>query len=354
MEKKNIAIIFGGRSNEYEVSLQSAAAVVENIDRNNYSPVLVGITKEGTWLEFQGDCELIRNDTWHSHDSCVSAFLSPSRGKSRLVRINEGKYSSVPIDVVFPVLHGKNGEDGTIQGLLELAGIPFVGCDTLSSAICMDKAVAHSLVETAGIKVPRSVVLYKGEKDAKAIVVSAELQFPLYVKPAKSGSSIGITKVFDLHEVNAAVDSALLQDNKIIIEEAVEGFEVGCAILGNEHPIVGEVDEIELTGDFFDFNEKYTLATSRIHMPARVDKATSDRIKETALHIYKVLCCKGMARVDMFLTPQKEIVFNEVNTIPGFTDKSRYPKMLSAVGLSYSEIIDRLIRLALAEEKSVE
>jgi len=348
MRKKNVAVIFGGNSNEYGVSLQSASSVIDNLDLARYSPILVGITQEGHWLKFQGNTNQIRNDTWHGDQSCVPVVLSPCRNNRGLVLLHEGEYALISIDVAFPVLHGKNGEDGRLQGALELAGIPYVGCDMLSSAICMDKAVAHSLVQSAGIKVPRSVVVHAGESNAETLIAAAELRFPLYIKPAKSGSSIGITKAAESQDLALAIDHALLHDDKVVIEESVEGFEVGCALLGNDHPLIGDVDEIQLSGDFFDFHEKYSLATSIIHMPARIDQEASDRIQRTALQIYKTLGCKGMARVDMFLTPDKEIVFNEVNTIPGFTGNSRYPKMLLSAGISYPDIIDRLIDLALS------
>jgi D-alanine---D-serine ligase len=347
MKKKNVAIIFGGKSNEYKVSLQSAAAVLDNLDLARYSPILIGITNKGNWLKFQGNTVQIRDDTWHSDASCVPVVLSPCRDKSGIIVLHDGEYSLVPIDAVFPILHGKNGEDGRLQGLLELAGIPFVGCDMLSSAICMDKAVAHSLVQMAGIQVPRSIVIDRGDRDTETVIAAAGLQFPLYIKPAKSGSSIGITKVSKLEHLRDAIEHSLAHDDKAVIEESVEGFEVGCALLGNENPLIGELDEVQLAGVFFDFHEKYSLANSIIHVPARLDRETSMRIKKTALQIYRTLGCNGFARVDMFLTPEKEIVFNEVNTIPGFTENSRYPKMLLAAGLSFSEIIDRLIDLAL-------
>jgi D-alanine---D-serine ligase len=348
MNKKNIAVIFGGKSNEYKVSLQSAAAVLDNLNLARYSPILIGITQEGNWLKFQGNTARIRNDTWHGDASCVPVVLSPCRDKRGMIVLHDGEYSLIPIDAAFPVLHGKNGEDGRLQGLLELAGIPFVGCDMLTSAICMDKAVAHSLVKMSGINVPRSVVIHRGDCERETLIAAADLQLPLYIKPAKSGSSIGITKVSKWEHLRGAIEHSLVHDDKAVIEESVEGFEVGCAFLGNENPLIGELDEVQLSGDFFDFHEKYSLATSVIHVPARLDSETSVRIQTIALQIYRTLGCRGFARVDMFLTPEKEIVFNEVNTIPGFTENSRYPKMLLTTGLSYPEIIDRLIDLALS------
>ena len=250
------------------------------------------------------------------------------------------------IDLALPILHGKNGEDGTVQGLFELAGITLVGCNALSSALCMDKDRAHKLVSLAGIEVPKAVTLCRYEKD-NAQALTASLTYPLFVKPVRAGSSFGITKIFRVEELQAAVDMAFEHDDEVIIEENVEGFEVGCAVLGKEELLVGRVDEIELTHGFFDYTEKYNLITSNIYMPARISPETEERIRETAKVIYKALACSGFARVDMFLTPDNRIVFNEVNTIPGFTSHSRYPSMMKGIGLSFTEVLDRLIGLYL-------
>ncbi|MCR8845160.1 D-alanine--D-serine ligase VanG [Paenibacillus sp. SC116] len=349
MEKKTIAVLFGGCSNEYDVSLNSAASVIEHLDTEKYNLVLVGITREGSWFRYHGSIEDIRNNRWHTHPSCIPAFISPSREMRGLIEIARTEYRVTPIDIVFPVLHGKYGEDGTLQGLLELAGIPFVGCNMLSSAICMDKEVAHTLVQAAGINTPGSLTMYKGESMEEVVKAAKEIGFPLYVKPAKSGSSLGITKSFNEQQLIEGIEHAFQHDNKVVIEQNIDGFEVGCAILGHADPIIGVVDEIELTGDFFDFTEKYTLSSSRIHLPARIDADTANRVKETAMIIYRTLGCRGFARVDMFLTPEGNIVFNEVNTIPGFTAHSRYPNMLRASGIGYSEILDRLLQLAVTE-----
>jgi len=344
--KQTVAILFGGHSAEYDVSLQSAASVIENLDSEKYNVILIGITRHGEWLKYSGDTSCIKNDTWHKHPSCVKAIISPDRSAHGILVLDGSSVKSIHVDVVFPVLHGKNGEDGTVQGLLEMAGIPCVGCGMLSSALCMDKDVAHRLVNLAGVSVPKSIVVYKHISDKELFEQAAHLKYPLFVKPANSGSSIGITKVLGQSDLKYALDIAFLHDRKVVIEEAVDGFEVGCAILGNDVLTVGEVDEIELTRGFFDYAEKYTLKTSKIHMPARIDSNTSERIKETAVLVYRTLGCTGFARVDLFLTPQNEIIFNEVNTIPGFTSHSRYPNMLKGVGMSFSKIIDELIRLA--------
>jgi len=346
MEKKTIAVIFGGHSTEYEVSLQSAVSVLENLDVEKYNIILIGITREGDWYRYRGSYEKIRNNTWCEDSVFLTpAAVSQSRSVKGFLELSGGKYSVVKIDLVFPVLHGKNGEDGTLQGLFELAGIPVVGCNTLSSALCMDKSRAHALVRTAGVSVPKAVTFKKHEKGEALREIARRLSYPLFVKPVRAGSSFGITKVLRKTELNAAIESAFEHDDEVTVEEAVEGFEVGCAVLGNETLTVGRVDEIELSEGFFDYTEKYTLKTSEIHMPARIDAQTERRIQETAVTIYKTLGCSGFARVDMFLTPRREIVFNEVNTIPGFTSHSRYPNMMKGIGLSFADLLDRLIGL---------
>ncbi len=347
MKQTTIAVLFGGNSTEYEVSLQSACSVIENLDPEKYHVILLGITRQGEWLKYSGGTQEIRNDTWSRHASCVPAVISPDRSTHGLLVIEGGRAVELPIDVAFPVLHGKNGEDGTVQGLLEMAGIPCVGCGILSSALCMDKDFAHRLVNLAGIKTPASVVLHSPIPDAEVLQQTAHLSYPLFVKPVNAGSSFGITKVSDRKDLIEAVRVASQHDHKVIIEEAVDGFEVGCAVLGNEMLTIGKVDEIELSHGFFDYTEKYTLKTSKIHMPARIGAETAKRIKQAAAAIYQALGCTGFARVDMFLTPDEKIVFNEVNTIPGFTSHSRYPNMLKGIGMTFPQIVDELIRLAM-------
>lgn len=402
MEKKTIAVIFGGHSTEYEVSLQSAFSVLENLNVEKYHIIMIGITREGEWYRYRGSHENIRNNTWFadsafltpvavsqsrsvkgflelssaapdeasagkdpaasagvsgsrdsaasadmsgSKDPAASTDMSGSRDPAASAGVTAGRYSVVKADLVFPVLHGKNGEDGTLQGLFELAGIPVVGCSTLSSALCMDKGRAHTLARAAGVAVPKAVTFRRYEKSDALREIARRLRYPLFVKPVRAGSSFGITKVLRETELDAAIESAFDHDGEVTVEEAVGGFEVGCAVLGNETLTVGRVDEIELSEGFFDYTEKYTLKTSKIHMPARIDVQTERRIQETAVTVYRALGCSGFARVDMFLTPDGEIVFNEVNTIPGCTSHSRYPNMMKGIGLSFADMLDRLIGL---------
>lgn len=348
MEKKKVAIIFGGCSSEYEVSLQSAYSVITNINDEKYETVLIGITRQGNWFHYYGDVNKIATDRWYEDALlCIPAAISPSRDIHGIIEFNGEDIKTTKIDIAFPVLHGKNGEDGTVQGLLELAGIPLVGCNALASALCMDKDRAHKLVALAGVKTPMAVVFDSVPSEKEIMDQTKHLQYPLFVKPVKAGSSFGITKVYEKEQLPGAVKNAFLYDDQVIIEENIDGFEVGCAVLGNGDLMIGEVDEIELADGFFDYIEKYNLKTSKIHMPARIDKRLKEKVKQTAIIIYRALGCRGFARVDMFLAPNGEIVFNEVNTIPGFTSHSRYPNMMKGIGLEFGDILDKLIQLGL-------
>lgn len=365
MGKYSVAIIFGGSSSEYGVSLESAHSVICNLDRERFDPVMIGISKRGDWFWFHGNVSKIREDTWCDSRVCVPAALSLDRRRKGLLlfpkegsvhptfRPGEARQDFIPIDAVLPVLHGKNGEDGTVQGLVELAGLPLAGCSVLASALCMDKDRAHRLVNAAGVRVPKAVTLKRGRAGEEALRAFAqETGYPLFVKPVKAGSSLGVTKVCRADQLMDAASLAFDYDDEIIVEENIPGFEVGCAVLGTDDLMTGEVDEIELAEGFFDFTEKYTLKTSAIHVPARISPQKAKEIKETAKRIYRALDCSVFARVDMFLTPEGEIVFNEVNTIPGFTEHSRYPGMMKAAGFSFQEILTKILKLALERKES--
>lgn len=346
MKKIKIAVIFGGNSPEYEVSLQSAFSVFENINHNKYEVLPIGITRDGEWFHYTGDYENIAQNKWQwDFENLFPAIISGNRSVKGFLELVNQKYVVNKIDLAFPVLHGKNGEDGTLQGMFELAGIPVVGCNTLSSALCMDKDRAHKLVSVEGVRVPKSVTFTHSEKDSAPNRIKSCLHFPIFIKPVRAGSSFGITKVAKPEELSDAVNTAFKYDSQVIAEEAIYGFEVGCAVLGTDELTVGRVDEIELSDGFFDYTEKYTLKSSKIHMPARIDAEAEQRIQQTAVKIYKVLGCSGFARVDMFYTPSGEIVFNEVNTIPGFTSHSRYPNMMKGIGLDFAQMLDKLIGL---------
>ncbi len=348
--KKKIAILFGGCSSEYEVSLQSAAAVIRNIDTAKYEPVLIGLDREcGAWHLFRGTADEVEQDEWKA--SCIQVFPSTDKNIHGVVYIENDKMNAISFDAALPVLHGKNGEDGTVQGILELMGVPVIGCGVLSSALCMDKDMAHKTVEAAGIKVAKSALIRKSEaeSDENIRMIASSIGYPLFVKPDRAGSSFGITKVASEGELMAAVEKAFEHDSLVVLEQFIPGFEVGCAVLGTEELAVGEVDEIELSDGFFDYTEKYTLKTSKIHVPARITTEKAEEIKSAARIIYKALACECFARVDMFLTPDGEIYFNEVNTIPGFTAHSRYPSMMKAAGITFPEIIDRLLAMPFAD-----
>lgn len=347
MSKKTVAVIFGGVSPEYDVSLSSSYSILKAIDCEKYEVIMLGITRQGQWYRYTGNIEAIPSDKWHLNESDLTPAIIPPSRNGGIMEFIDGKANILPIDVVFPVLHGKNGEDGTVQGLCELAGIPVVGSGSAASALCMDKDRAHKLVEFHGITVPKSVCFDRMPSNEELHLSARELKLPLFVKPVKTGSSFGITMVEDNEELYDAVQEAFKFDDVVIIEEGVSGFEVGCAVIGNKELTVGRIDEIELSQGFFTYEEKYTLKTSKIIVPARVDRDMEQRLQETAKDIYRILGCKGYARVDLFLSKDKEIVFNEVNTIPGFTAKSRFAKMMKGVGVEYDDVVDKLIELGL-------
>lgn len=346
-QKKRIAVIFGGCSTEYEVSLQSAYAVISNFPEEKYEPLLIGITRSGDWYYFKGDVEKINDNTWFNEADCIPAAVSPNRSDSSVILLGDDEIKRVHIEAALPILHGKNGEDGTVQGVFELAGIPVAGCGVLCSALCMDKDMAHKVAEAAGVRVPRSLALKKGYDIADVLAKTSKIGYPVFVKPVKAGSSFGVTKVKDKEMLSDAIETAFKYDDTVLIEEGISGFEVCAGVMGNDTIKVGEVGEIEITGDAFDFTEKYTPTTTTIHVPARIDSETTEKVKKTAEVLYRALNCRVFARIDMFLTDTKEIVFNEANTIPGFTSHSLYPTSFKASGMSFEQIVEKIIELAL-------
>jgi len=340
MERLKIAILFGGYSEEHPVSVKSATEVAKNLDLERYEPLYVGITKRGAW-------KLCDHPGIDWEDSrCRPVMLSPDRSVHGLLVLEEGQYRAIRVDVVLPVLHGKGGEDGAIQGLLELSGIPYVGCDVQSSALCMDKSLAYLVARSAGVATPNFWTVSAGEHiDADGFL------YPVFVKPARSGSSFGVTKVTHKEELPSALDVARQYDSKVLIEEAVEGGEVGCAILGNDTGLfVGEPDRVSLSHGFFRIHQEAEpeqgSENATFIVPADIGAGARDLVRETAKTLYRALGCTGLARVDLFLT-EDGTVLNEVNTLPGLTSYSRYPRMMAAAGLSLGEMIDRIISLAL-------
>jgi D-alanine---(R)-lactate ligase len=340
MTRLRIAIIFGGCSEEHPVSVKSAQEVAKALDPQKYEPYYVGITKSGAWRL----CDAPRPD-WEDR-ACRPAMLSPDRDFRGLILLQDGKYETVALDVVLPVLHGTLGEDGAMPGLLELSGIPYAGCDVQSSALCMDKSLAYVVASSAGIATPGFRTVRAGQE-----VDPDQLTFPVFVKPARSGSSFGVSKVSRAEELTGAIETAREYDSKVLIEEAVAGTEVGCAVLGNDPDlVVGEVDQISLSHGFFQIHQESEPETgsenSTITVPAAISAESRRLVQETAKSIYLALGCRGLARVDMFLTDDGEVVLNEVNTLPGMTSYSRYPRMMAAAGLSLGEVIDRVVSLA--------
>ncbi len=352
MHKKKIAVLFGGCSAEHEVSLVSALSVIRSLPKDKYEIIRIGITKDGRWYMYTGPDEKIPSGEWEKSSEKVPAFLCPDRSVGGIVVNTSNGCRIVKVDCVFPVLHGRNGEDGTIQGLLELSGIPFVGCGTRSSAVCMDKAITHSLLANADIACVKYLWFYRDSYNGDSIrkiktKIDARLGYPVFVKPADSGSSVGVTKVGCENELDAAVAAAAAESSKILVEEAVDGQEIECAVLGNRNPEAAEkVGEVVASAAFYDYDDKYKSGKSKLNIPAHIGKDVSDEIRSTAVHAFRILGCRGFARVDFFVRNGKEVFLNELNTIPGFTSISMYPKLWEASGVPYSELLDRLIQLA--------
>lgn len=349
--KLSLAVIFGGVSSEHEVSRMSVTSILENLSNERYEVHMVGITKEGRWLLYTGPVEDILSGAWEQ-GPVTPAFLSPDPSVHGLVALRDGKAETIHVDVIFPALHGKNGEDGTIQGLFQLSGIPYVGCDTESSAICMDKAVTHSLLSSADIEQAHYLWFYADRFDAAPDTIKnkiqARLDFPVFVKPSNAGSSVGVSKVERFEDLDQAIRKAAREDKKVVVEEGITGQEVEVAVLGNRDCDASLVGEIGASAQFYDYDDKYINGTSQLYIPARIPEEASEKIRQTAVRAYRLLGCSGLARVDFFVTAgDNRVILNEINTLPGFTSISMYPKLWMAMGLSYGELLDKLIELAL-------
>lgn len=356
MDKKiRVAILFGGRSAEHEVSLQSAINVVHAIDMDKYEPVLIGIDRQGTWFINENALSLLESgdpDLIHRNKGNREIALMSGKGRGQLIGLSSREPVG-PFDVIFPVLHGPYGEDGSVQGLARLANLPCVGAGILSSAICMDKDVAKRLLREAGMAVAESVTLRHGSALKEQLdEVEQSLDYPLFVKPANMGSSVGISRVMSSNELRVAVDLAFEYDAKVLVEQAVPGREIECAVLGNETPVASIPGEIIPKDGYYSYESKYIDENGAVlKIPADIEPETTKQIQNTAVQAFIILECSGMARVDMFLTDHGEIYVNEINSIPGFTKISMYPKLWEASGISYSELIDRLISLAMDDFK---
>lgn len=351
MKKLSVCILFGGISPEHEVSLRSAESVLNTIDHEKYNVFPVGITKEGDWVLFGGkDYSMLPAGTWQSYDGNRRAAISPVHGQGLLSFENDCVVRE-RIDVVFPVLHGAGGEDGAIQGLLQIAGIPYVGPHIAASAACMDKCMTKLVADQARVRQAEWLLVTKASYDhsaeAVAGMVEEKFEYPVFVKPAGTGSSVGVSKARDRAGLMQALETALVYDHKVLVEEFIDGQEVECAVLGNETPMASICGEIDSGADFYDYEAKYISDCSQLYIPARIDDQVAEQVRETAVKIYEALGCCGMSRVDFFVTSGGEVVFNEINTIPGFTSISMYPKLFEASGIPYSQLIDQLLELAM-------
>lgn len=356
MKKQTVAILFGGTNSEHEVSLMSASSVLTYIDTSRYDVVMLGITKAGRWLRYFGPVEDIRSGSWEQHPDNLPALISPDRTVHGLLTFHgDGTVSATHLDVVFPVMHGRYAEDGSIQGLMDLAGIPCVGPGVASSAVCMDKELTHIVLDAAGIPTAKWFALRKNAgftlADVEAKIAMKLGGFPVFVKPANAGSSVGVSKVKSSVQLQEALELAFSHDSKLLIEGAVVGREVEVAVMGNHQPTVSpHLGEIVPKLEFYDYNSKYLDDTAELILPAQVTEEEAQRIRSTALRAYRALGCRGLARVDFFLLPDGSCVLNEPNTLPGFTHISMYPKLFIDAGMTYPQIIDQLLHCAMESQ----
>ena len=351
-----LAVLFGGISSEHDISCLSAASILRNLDKTKYEIYPVGITQEGQWYYCPAcDADRVENGEWERMADKVPALLPPDRSVHGLVLLRDGRTETIRLDCVFPVLHGAGGEDGTVQGLLELAGIPYVGCGVAACANSMDKSITKALIEPTGVRQAKYYLAlrYDFERNAEGVVRTAADQlgsFPVFVKPCSQGSSVGVAKANDMLELAAGLTEAFKLDDKVLVEEFIDGHEVECAVLGNRNPIASTVGEIAATQEFYTFDAKYKDESSKLYIPAQITPQQLETVRQNALRVYAALGCRGLSRVDFFVTYEGgEVVFNELNSIPGFTSISMYPKLFDYEGVRYPELLDRLISLALEE-----
>ena len=356
-DKTKLLILFGGVSSEHVVSRVSASSILTHINGEKYEIYTVGITKEGNWFLTSSPAVRIGDGSWEQDPANKNVALSLDRASRGLVVLEDAEaVKKISIDVVFPVLHGRNGEDGRMQGLLQIAGLPFVGSDTISSAASMDKAITKVMVEEAGGISQADAVLIYHQRYAKdpygellGIISYFNDTYPLFVKPANAGSSVGISKVKNAEELPKALETAFAEDDKVLVEEAITGREIEVAVLGNEEPEASCIGEIFAANEFYDYNAKYENDASKTAVVTDLDPKKEQEIKDTAVKIYRIMGCRGLARVDFFLKDSGRVVFNEINTLPGFTNISMYPQLWEASGIPYPDLIDRLIELALEQ-----
>ena len=351
MARMKIAVLFGGQSSEHEVSLVSAYSVLSNIPKDLYDVMCIGITKKGHWMYYPGEYEDIRTGEWENNPDCCTAVISPDSMNKGIIVLGKDDSAFVRrVDAVFPVLHGMNGEDGTVQGLCALAGLPCVGCDMTSSAACMDKSITHTILDAAGIKTAPYITLQRDSlSDIEAACGAVEEKlggYPLFVKPATAGSSVGVTRAADRESLKSGIRIAFAHSAKVVVETEIIGKEVECAVLGNGVDLLASIPgQITPAEEFYDYDAKYKLGTSVLDIPAKISEEQTEKLRAIAKKAYHALGCSGFSRVDFFVT-DSDIILNEINTIPGFTPISMYPKLMENMGISYPDLLDRLIRLA--------
>lgn len=356
MNQRNVCILFGGVSPEHAVSLRSAESVLNQIDKVRNCVYPVGITREGKWVYFGGsDYSMLPCDTWQSFEKNCQAMISPIKGQGLLL-FTENGIENIKIDVCFPVLHGENGEDGAMQGLLKLAGIPCVGPNVAASAVAMDKTLTKLVADNASIPQADWLLVRATELESHMDHVVEKLEkkfsYPMFVKPAGTGSSVGVSKAADRNALCVALNEAGRYDDKILVEEFIHGREVEVAVMGNSSPVASICGEIDSGAEFYDYDAKYLTDTSVAYIPARISEETAELVREAAIKVYQAIGCQGLSRVDFFVTYEGErIVFNEINTLPGFTSISMYPKLFAASGIPYTQLIDMLLDLAQEENK---
>ena len=352
MKKLSVCILFGGMSPEHDVSLRSAESVLNNIDHSKYNVIPMGITREGNWIIYGGkDYSELPAGTWMNNPANCRGSISPVRGEG-LFRFEEDCVVRERIDVVFPVMHGENCEDGALQGLLQLAGIPYVGPHVAASAVSMDKTLTKLVVDQAGVPQAAWHLVRKNEvmshMDHVIAALEAKFQYPMFVKPAGTGSSVGVSKAANREALDKALHEAAKFDEKILVEEFINGREIEVAVMGNSSPVASCCGEIDSGAEFYDYEAKYVTDTSTAYIPARISEEVEEQVRELAVQVYSAIGCQGLSRVDFFVTYEdNRIVFNEINTLPGFTSISMYPKLFDASGIPYSQLIDQLLELAL-------
>lgn len=356
LKKLNVCVLFGGVSPEHEVSLRSAEFVLSSLDPEKYNIFPVGITRKGDWILYAGkDYSAIPADKWLDCEENRRATISPIKGQGLLTFEGDCVVREL-IDVVFPVLHGENGEDGAMQGLLQLSGIPFVGSHVAASAVAMDKTLTKLVANSEGIAQASWLLVKRSqvERHLDAILdkIEQRFQYPVFVKPAGTGSSVGVSKAADRDATAKALSFAAEYDDKILVEEFIDGCEIEVAVMGNSTPVASICGEIDSGAEFYDYDAKYVTDTSVSYIPARIAEEISEMTRQNAIKIYSAMGCKGLSRVDFFVTrADNRIVFNEINTLPGFTSISMYPKLFCASGFTAEELVDELIRLALEADK---